>query len=137
MFSKRATSRSERRSSPTWCGVSDVAVAAVDSPAPWPSLCLPSSSLAYVRMHGEQRLYAGSYSRDRLERWAEQLVGWSRAGSDVLAYFNNDADGRAPYDAVALNAALRRAGIASWEGDGDRLDAGGRGARHSARAVMR
>ena len=59
----------------------------------------------YVRFHGTER-YSGSYSDERLARWA----GWLRArraeGKAIYAYFNNDVGGHAPRDAVRLRAML-------------------------------
>ncbi|MGE5243794.1 MAG: DUF72 domain-containing protein [Betaproteobacteria bacterium] len=63
----------------------------------------------YVRFHGTTR-YGGRYTTDTLERWAEWLAARTRAGIPVYAYFNNDAGGHAPRDAVRLRNALVAAG---------------------------
>lgn len=60
----------------------------------------------YVRFHGADAKYAGTYSMDRLARWAEWLQDQRRAGADVYAYFNNDVGGHAPRDAVKLRRLL-------------------------------
>ncbi|MBC9733162.1 DUF72 domain-containing protein [Nocardioides marmotae] len=55
----------------------------------------------YVRLHGDTELYASGYSPAALDRWAEKCRGWAEHG-DVYVYFDNDAKGYAPHDAVAL-----------------------------------
>jgi uncharacterized protein YecE (DUF72 family) len=67
----------------------------------------------YVRFHGTER-YSGSYSDERLERWAEWLGARVRAGKHVYAYFNNDVGGHAPRDAVRLRTMLGELG--TWNG---------------------
>jgi uncharacterized protein YecE (DUF72 family) len=59
----------------------------------------------YVRFHGTER-YSGSYSDDRLERWAAWLTDRQRSAKAVYAYFNNDVGGHAPRDATRLRAML-------------------------------
>lgn len=61
----------------------------------------------YARFHGTSK-YAGSYSDEALEAWAEWLAGRVREGSAVYAYFNNDTGGHAPRDAVRLRTAIAR-----------------------------
>src|SRR6185295_2180303 len=58
----------------------------------------------YVRFHGSQglRKYSGTYSEDALEERAEWLSARLHARLPIYAYFNNDADGHAPRDAVRL-----------------------------------
>lgn len=65
----------------------------------------------YVRLHGEAELYTSAYSDDSLDRWAETCVTWLGAGHDVHVYFDNDAAGHAPHDAVRLLARIRQAGF--------------------------
>jgi uncharacterized protein YecE (DUF72 family) len=56
----------------------------------------------YVRFHGAGRIYGGRYGDEALADWAGWLRGRMRAGVPVYAYFNNDAGGHAPRDAVRL-----------------------------------
>ena len=58
--------------------------------------------LMYVRLHGHTELYASGYSAASLDRWAEKVRRWAGDGCDVHVYFDNDARGRAPHDAVSL-----------------------------------
>ena len=64
----------------------------------------------YVRLHGSQgaRKYSGTYSDEALDQWAKWLSDRLRAGKSVYAYFNNDAGGHAPRDAMRLRDKLRR-----------------------------
>jgi len=55
----------------------------------------------YVRFHGWTK-YAGRYSDERLDQWADWLAERIGDGCDVFAYFNNDVGGHAPRDAVRL-----------------------------------
>ena len=50
----------------------------------------------------EERLYAGGYSDATLDAWADRLAAWDADGQDSYVYFDNDIDGRAPWDAERL-----------------------------------
>ena len=76
--------------------------------AEWPYLEDVTADFAYVRLHGETELYASGYSDEELDRWAERIRGWTAAGYDVYAYFDNDIKVRAPIDAIGLQERLRR-----------------------------
>jgi uncharacterized protein YecE (DUF72 family) len=80
----------------------DVALVASDSPGAWPYLEERTAGFGYVRLHGHTELYASGYSSVALDRWAAKVSGWCTEGLDVYVYFDNDARGRAPHDAVAL-----------------------------------
>ncbi len=80
----------------------DVSLVVADSAGTWPMLEEVTADLAYVRLHGHDKLYGGGYSDELLHRWAEKALGWSGRGQDVFVYFDNDADGRAPFDAQRL-----------------------------------
>lgn len=64
-----------------------------------------TSSLAYIRLHGSERLYVGSYNDADLDRWATKVTRWSQ-DHDVRVYFDNDTDAVAPHDAVRLRRRL-------------------------------
>lgn len=68
----------------------------------WPMWEVVSGGIAYVRLHGHEKLYASRYGEKGLEPWAERVRGWRRAGHDVHVYFDNDAAGAAPEDAQTL-----------------------------------
>ena len=85
----------------------DIGLVVADSAGRWPMLEGVTSDVAYVRLHGEEVLYHGGYDADSLARWADRVEEWAQA-ADVFVYFDNDADGRAPHDAVALTRELER-----------------------------
>lgn len=80
----------------------DVGLVVADSPGAWPHLERVTSDLVYVRLHGHTELYASGYSARSLDSWAVKVRTWLADDLDVFVYFDNDARGRAPHDAVAL-----------------------------------
>ncbi len=84
----------------------DVALAVSDSPGDWPCFEEVTTDLVYVRLHGHTELYASGYSSRSLDSWAAKCRDWLDRGADVHVYFDNDARGRAPHDAVALRSRL-------------------------------
>ena len=61
--------------------------------------------VVYVRFHGPAK-YTGSYDDRVLNDWAEWLAAQMRHGRQIFAYFNNDAAGHAPRDAIRLRRAI-------------------------------
>jgi len=59
----------------------------------------------FVRFHHGSRGRRGNYSDRELEEWAGRLADW-RARADVYAYFNNDWEGFAVRNALALRELL-------------------------------
>ena len=86
----------------------DVGMVVSDSPT-WPCFERVTSNLMYVRLHGHTELYTSGYASASLDRWADRTNEWLTAGLDVYVYFDNDARGRAPHDAVGLLARLEHA----------------------------
>ena len=80
----------------------DIALVVADTAGRWPALDHVTSDHVYVRLHGERELYTSGYSVASLDRWAARCQAWSEAGLDVRVYFDNDAKGFAPFDALAL-----------------------------------
>ena len=91
----------------------DVALVVSDNPGAFPVLEEDTAGFVYVRMHGPETLYHGSYDAHALDSWAARIDGWARGEAisgdagpgdprDVFVYFDNDADGSAPYDARRL-----------------------------------
>jgi uncharacterized protein YecE (DUF72 family) len=64
-----------------------------------------TSGFRYVRLHGDRELYASGYDAESLDGWADRCRGWAEQ-QDVFVYFDNDAKGFAPHDAMALLARL-------------------------------
>lgn len=85
-----------------------------------------TADLVYVRLHGQDELYRGAYDAAALDTWAARVRAWSAgrapttdatiapddpapersAGREVVVYFDNDAEGHAPRDALALAGRL-------------------------------
>jgi len=87
----------------------DVALAIGDHPErPWQPFEL-TTDWTYVRFHHGRRGRRGNYSETELREWADRLAGAART-ADVLAYFNNDWEGFAVRNAVALRRMVREAG---------------------------
>jgi uncharacterized protein YecE (DUF72 family) len=84
----------------------DVALCVADTAGKWPYLEAVTSSLVYVRLHGDKRLYVSGYGRAALDAWAARVAAWRDGGRDVFVYFDNDVKVRAPFDAMNLAARL-------------------------------
>ncbi len=74
--------------------------------ADWPLWDAVTTDLVYVRLHGHTRTYVSAYSTPSLRRWAERIALWLDEGRDVHVYFDNDAAGAAPRDALRLRELL-------------------------------
>jgi uncharacterized protein YecE (DUF72 family) len=61
-----------------------------------------TADFVYVRLHGDEELYASGYTDKALHRWADRIRGWSEDGQDVFVYFDNDIKVKAPGDAMKL-----------------------------------
>ncbi|MFD1713748.1 DUF72 domain-containing protein [Amnibacterium flavum] len=96
-----------------------VALVRSDGAGQWPLLRHDTADFAYVRLHGADELYASGYTDAQSEAWADEVAGLvtgvgDGVERDVYVYFDNDARGRAPWDAEALQARLAARGV----GDG-------------------
>jgi uncharacterized protein YecE (DUF72 family) len=98
-----------------------VALVVADTAGKWPLLEDLTSDFMYLRLHGDEELYASGYSDAALARWAERIATWreggqvadarlaspdshgpKRASRDVYVYFDNDVKVHAPSDAATL-----------------------------------
>ena len=97
-----------------------VALVVADTAGKWPLLEDLTAGFVYLRLHGDEELYASGYSDDALDRWAARIKAWrqgrqvgdarlaskraapKRARRDVYVYFDNDVKVHAPYDAAHL-----------------------------------
>ncbi len=70
--------------------------------ADWPLWDAVTTDLVYVRLHGHAQTYASGYSARELESWTRRLDRWLGESRAVHVYFDNDAFGRAPIDAMRL-----------------------------------
>lgn len=73
---------------------------------PWPLEGPLTAPFVYVRRHGSQGGYWGSYSREELGREAQRIARWVEEGRRVYLYFNNDAGGYAVRNARELQELL-------------------------------
>ncbi len=92
------------------CAEHAVAMVIADSAGTWPVMDDATSDFRYVRLHGETELYTSGYTDASLDRWATTCRHWLEQGHDVHVYFDNDARGHAPHDAVRL---VRRLGLST------------------------
>ena len=83
-----------------------VAICMSDAPD-WPMWEWVTTDLVYIRLHGHTRKYASSYSKPALKKWATRARGWLDENRDVHVYFDNDAEGAAPKNALTLLEMLR------------------------------
>jgi uncharacterized protein YecE (DUF72 family) len=68
------------------------------APSPW----VATADFVYIRAHGTNGRYAGSYSRDTLQDWARRIARWGEERRDAYVYFDNDIKSAAPGDAREL-----------------------------------
>jgi len=113
-----------------------IALVVADTAGRWPLLEDLTADFVYVRLHGDEELYASGYGDAALDRWAARIAAWRgggqvedahlasakpaprRARRDVYVYFDNDVKVHAPYDAAHLAARL---GVATGLVAGDRF----------------
>ncbi len=84
----------------------NIAVCISDA-ANWPNWDTVTTDVAYVRLHGHKRTYASAYSKSSLMFWTKRIKTWLTEDRDVHVYFDNDAEGAAPYDALRLIKLLK------------------------------
>jgi len=63
-----------------------------------------TARFVYVRLHGPDGPYRGSYDDAALKRWAGLVRRWRAEGREVFVYFDNDEAGYAAADALRLKA---------------------------------
>ncbi|MDB6138663.1 MAG: hypothetical protein JWO94_1735 [Verrucomicrobiaceae bacterium] len=91
-----------------------------DTAGKWPYMEDVTSDFIYVRLHGDEELYASGYGEAALKQWAAKIRAWSKGktpprsklvakraadaaqGRDVFVYFDNDIKVKAPFDAMSL-----------------------------------
>lgn len=78
-----------------------VAVCQSDA-ADWQLWPMVTTDLVYVRLHGRRITYASNYTASELQGWAVKLRRWLDEEREVHVYFDNDAEGAAPYNALHL-----------------------------------
>lgn len=66
-----------------------------------------TADFVYVRLHGPDGPYQGSYDTRALSGWAGAFSAWSAHDRRVYCYFDNDQAGYAARNAMSLSAMLR------------------------------
>jgi len=97
-----------------------IALVVADTAGRWPLLEDLTADFVYLRLHGDEELYASGYGDAALDRWAARIDAWRRGAQaedarlasprpasarvrrDVYCYFDNDVKVHAPYDAARL-----------------------------------
>lgn len=89
----------------------DIAFVAADTAENFPYAEELTADFVYARLHGSRVLYTSGYTDAELDDWAARLRGWASPNEgtsrDVYVYFDNDALGHAPFDAMRLAERLR------------------------------
>jgi uncharacterized protein YecE (DUF72 family) len=105
------------------CRKHNIAIVVADTAGKWPVIEDVTADFMYVRLHGEEELYASGYTDEALDFWAKRVDAWRRGrepkdarrvdgvaakskGRDVFVYFDNDIKVKAPFDAQRLAAKL-------------------------------
>lgn len=65
-----------------------------------------TADFIYVRLHGPEGAYQGSYSTQELSGWAGAFSTWSSQGKEIYCYFDNDQAGYAVQNALELKDML-------------------------------
>lgn len=79
--------------------------------ADWPPFADEPPATAgfhYIRRHGHGGSYDTCYTRNELMRDARRIRRFLKSGMDVFIYFNNDAWGFAPQNALELKEILKK-----------------------------
>jgi uncharacterized protein YecE (DUF72 family) len=74
---------------------------------PFATELLNDSRLIYIRFHGTEKNYRGSYSDELLTSYAIKIKKWLAEGREVYAYFNNTL-GPAAQNLITLNDIVRK-----------------------------
>lgn len=104
-------------------GAHNIALVIADTARKWPYREDVTADFLYLRLHGDQEIYASGYTDEALTRWAQRIRLW-REGlqpddahlisrhqpphipRDIYCYFDNDIKVRAPFDAQSLISKL-------------------------------
>jgi uncharacterized protein YecE (DUF72 family) len=113
-----------------------IALVVADTAGKWPYCEDVTADFMYLRLHGDEEIYASGYSDEALDRWAARIKSWSEGGEppdakkiagfppparrsrDVYCYFDNDIKVKAPFDAKNL---MRKLGVDIGGAPGDKL----------------
>ncbi|MBD3272008.1 MAG: DUF72 domain-containing protein [Elusimicrobia bacterium] len=65
-----------------------------------------TADFVYLRLHGPDGAYRGSYSASYLSELAGEIKGWAEGNREVFCYFDNDQKGYAAENARQLQALI-------------------------------
>lgn len=109
----------------------DAALVVAGTAGEYPLIEEPTTDFMYLRLHGAETMYAGSYPDLELDRWADRIRRWAQGqqpddadtitatgpdslpgatGRNVFVYFDNDQKTKAPFDARRLMERLEVVG---------------------------
>ena len=71
-----------------------------------PTPVIDTAHFVYIRFHGTNGRYAGSYSDGTLQLWSQKIDAFLQHGKSVYVYFNNDFNTDAVRDAMRLRSLL-------------------------------
>jgi uncharacterized protein YecE (DUF72 family) len=77
----------------------------------WPAAKTPpviTGKVAYIRLHGPEKAYAGKYTSSQLRPWIERIRSWRKQVERIFVYFNNDQEAYAVQNARQLKRALEK-----------------------------
>lgn len=86
----------------------NVALVWADTPH-YPFASEVTADFLYARLHGHEEFYVSRYTDDQLGWWRDLLITSAEGKRDCFAYFDNDAHGHAPWDALRLRELLLEA----------------------------
>ncbi|HEY4651293.1 MAG TPA: DUF72 domain-containing protein [Pontibacter sp.] len=66
-----------------------------------------TTNTAYLRLHGDEKMYTSAYSDEKLEHYAYMVKDWLEDGKQVWVFFNNTILGNAVTDARKLHELVR------------------------------
>jgi hypothetical protein len=93
-----------------------VALVVADTAGKWPYVEDVTADFMYLRLHGDEELYASGYSDEALDRWAARIRAWSEGGeppdAKKILFRINEVDNGFDVGCVFLHPiAARQAGI--------------------------
>lgn len=65
-----------------------------------------TTDFTYIRLHGPQKAYKGSYGKSKLNTWKKKIEKWISSKISVYCYFDNDEKGYAIQDAKTLKSLI-------------------------------
>jgi uncharacterized protein YecE (DUF72 family) len=69
-----------------------------------------TADFTYVRLHGPDGPYQGSYSTECLRAWMRQICRWQDTLKAIYVYFDNDQSGFAAHNALKLRRLVEARG---------------------------